>query len=604
MLLPRGRDPRREAEEQAAFEEAERQRAERRAAVTFDSFVDSSPVAVELFDKEGRPLRSNQAAERLLGKVPPPGITLFEERGLKRAGLLEPQVRRVLAGTRVETPPIWYDPTEIGLPGVPGRKVCFRATVFPLFDAEGNVVRIAVLHEDLTALKKLEESVREQPVPPAPAAATAAPAAGPDPRDVEFARRKTEAALRESEERYRGLVESARGHAVLRFAEDGRILAASPSVQDIIGVSAETLITDASALFAQVHPDDITRVREVEAEARKSGRYPAGHQFRVVNKSSGAEVWVELRGAACTFASRRTFEVLLLDVTPWKQTEALLHAHQAGLASLAASPADGVVMIDKDWIVFAWSPGAERETRFSAEETVGRRLWEVYPDLEKSGLALPFRKTLLDRVPQSTELFYQDGREKYAGWFAVSTYPLAAGALGLIRNVTRRRKVEQAWQEADSRLRALMDNPTALVALKDRSLRYVAANAPAQRLLGAAAGGSSIIGKADAEIFPSTVTGLLASHDRQVLEKNEPVTVELALGDPKSDLTVWLHLTKQPWRDSAGAVIGVLDLGFDITRAVRSGQELARRRDFVEKLLAEQSQTLRRVQEELSRWAR
>ncbi|MEO0085730.1 MAG: PAS domain-containing protein [candidate division WOR-3 bacterium] len=604
MIIPKGRDPRREAEEQAAFEEAERRRAEQRAAAIFDSFVDSSPVAIELFDSEGRPLRSNKAAERLLGKVPPPGISLFEERGLRRAGLLEPQVKRILAGARVETPPTWYDPTEIGLPGVPGRKVCFRATVFPLFDAEGSVTRIAVLYEDLTALKRLEESAREAPAP-AGAAAEATQPPGADPRDVEFARRKVEAALRDSEERYRSLIESAKGHAIIRLADDGRVIAASPSIQDIIGVSRDTIMTDSSALFAQVHPDDIARVREAEMQARKSGHYLQAHQFRVINKSSGSQCWVEMRGAACNFASRRTLEILLLDITAWKQTEGLLRDHQSSLATFTASTADGMFTINRDWVITAWSPGAERETRLSNEETVGRRLWDVYPDLEKSGLALPFRKCLIDRTPQSgRELFYQDGREKYAGWFEVSAYPTPDGALGIIRNVSQRRKVEQAWREVDSRLRALMDNPTALIALKDRSLRYVAANVPAQRLLGAGLGGTSIIGKTDAELFPSAVTGLLASHDRQVLEKNESVTIELALGDPKSDLAVWLHLTKQPWRDSAGSVIGVLDLGFDITRSVRTAQELARRRDYVEKLLAEQARVLQRAQDELTRWAR
>ena len=603
MIIPRGRDTRREVEEQAAFEEAERRRAELRAAATFDSFIDSSPVAIELFDSDGRPIRSNKAAERLLGKVPPPGITLFEERGLKRAGLLEPQVKRILAGARVETPPTWYDPTEIGLPGVPGRKVCFRATVFPLFDAEGNVTRIAVLHEDLTELKRLEESAREAPV--ASVAEATTPASNADPCDIEFARRKLEAALRDSEERYRSLIESARGHAIIRFAEDGRIIAASPSIQDITGVSRETVITDSSALFAQVHPDDIARVREVEAQVRRTGQYPPNHRFRIVNKSSGAQSWVEMRGAVCTFASRRTFEVILLDITVLKQTQELIQEHEASIATLAASAADAVVTIDKDWVVTAWSPGAEQETRFSANETLGRRLWDIYPDLEKSGIALLFRRTLLERAPQhSKELFYQDGREKYAAWFAVSTYPIPGGALGIFRNVTQRRKVEQAWRDTESRLRALMDNPTAVIALKDKSLRYVAANVPAQRLLGSSLGGTSIIGKTDAELFPSAVTGLLSSHDRQVLERNESVTVELALGDPKSDLAVWLHLTKQPWRDAAGTVIGILDLGFDITRMVRAIQELTRRRDYVEKLLAEQAQTLNRAQAELSRWAR
>ena len=44
-MLARSRDPRREVDEQTAFEEAERDRAERRAGAAFDSFADSSRSA-------------------------------------------------------------------------------------------------------------------------------------------------------------------------------------------------------------------------------------------------------------------------------------------------------------------------------------------------------------------------------------------------------------------------------------------------------------------------------------------------------------------------------------------------------------------------------
>ena len=98
---------------------------------------------------------------------------VFDDRGRKRAGLLEPQLKRVLAGTRVETPPTWYDPTEIGLPGVPGKKVCFRATVFPLFSNESEVIRIAVMHEVVAATetktpKKPASAAAPQPMPSLP----------------------------------------------------------------------------------------------------------------------------------------------------------------------------------------------------------------------------------------------------------------------------------------------------------------------------------------------------------------------------------------------------------------------------------------------------
>jgi PAS domain S-box-containing protein len=603
-MLARGRDARKEVEEQAAFEEAERARAERRAAAVLESLVDSSPVGIELFAPDGMPLRSNKAAERLLGKVPPPGISLFDPRGLKRAGLLEPQLRRVLAGTRVETPPTWYDPTEIGLPGVPGRKVCFRATVSPVFDNEGKVVRIAAVYEDLTEAKKLEAELREPPGRPAAVApqVDATPVSS-DVRDVEFRRRQLENALRESEDRYRSFVESVKGHVIARFSEDGHIVAISRAVEELWGIRQETILLDNAAYFSRIHPDDIEQVKTTEALARKTGTYPDGYEFRVVHMTTNAVRWLEARGAASGPPGRRTFDLIITDITGRKRCETMLLDREKKLGVILDSAADGVIVMDRDWIVLNWSRGAEKETRFAPGEAVGKRLWEIYPDLEKSGFGPVFRKAMVERTVQSYEGFYQDGREKYAGWFAVNVHPYDSGALAFIRSVSAQKRAELAWREADAKLKAMLEQPGIAITMKDHSLRYVSANPAALKMMGAAAG-SSVAGKTDPELFNSKVSALMASHDRQVIARGQPVDMELALPDGSAPNATWYHVSKNPWFGPGGTVAGILDIAYDITSRVRTQQELLRRREYVEKMLVEQSQALRRAQDELARWTK
>jgi PAS domain S-box-containing protein len=603
-MLARGRDPRREFEDQDAFEEAERTRAERRAGAAFDSFTDSSPVSIELFSPDGTPLRSNKAAERLLGKIPPPGIPLFDERGLRRAGLLEPQLRRVLAGTRVETPPTWYDPTEIGLPGIPGRKVCFRATVFPMLDNEGNVTRIAVMHEDLTELKKLEQELSEDTgrSAAAPESLESQPPPNADARDIEFQRRKLESALRENEERYRSLVESAHGHVIARFSEDGHILAISPAIEDLWGIRRDTIVVDNLAFFSRIHPEDLELVKSTEASARKTGAYPDTYQFRVVNMTTDAVRWLAAHGSVSTYAGRRVFDLLLVDISESRRIENELHERERELAAMITSTGDGVFTIDKEWTIKSWSPGAERETRVTAVEAVGRRLWEVYPDLEKSGFGPVYRKALLEHTPQYHEAFYQDGREKYAGWFAVSIYPHGTGILSTVRNVSHQKRSELAWREADAKLKALLETPAIVVTIKDHNLRYTLANPGAMKMMGPNAG-DSVVGKTDLEIYNSKVSALITSHDRQVLERGQPVELEIALPDGTSSSAAWYHLSKQPLSGPAGTVVGIIDVAYEITGRVRAQQELLRRRESIEKLLNEQAQTLRHAQDELARWS-
>lgn len=599
-MLARSRDPRREADEQEAS-----QGAERRAGAAFDSFADSSPVSIELFSPDGRPLSSNKAAERLLGKVPPPGIPLFDERGLKRAGLLEPQLRRVLAGTRVETPPTWYDPTEIGLPGIPGRKVCFRATVFPILDNEGTVTRIAVMHEDLTELKKLEQELKEDAgrFAAAPSSSEAAPPPGADARDIEFQRRKLEAALRENEERYRSLVESARGYVIARFSEDGHIRAMSPAIEEFWGIKRDTIVVDNLAFFSRIHPEDVELVKSTEALARKAGSYPDGYQFRVIHMTTDTVRWMAVHGSVSTYGGKRVFDLLLFDISESRRVEGELHERKKNAAAMVTSTDDGVFTLDREWVIKDWSQGAEKETRVTAPEAVGKRLWEVYPDLEKSGFGPVYRKALLEHAPQYHEGFYQDGREKYAGWFAVSVYPHETGILAIIRNVSQRKRTELAWRDVDAKLKALLEAPGIVVTIKDHDLRYTLANPGAMKMMGPNAGDSAI-GKTDLEIYNSKISALITSHDRQVMERGQPVELEIALPDGTSANAAWYHINKQPLLGQTGTVVGILDVAYDISSRVRAQQELLGRREYLERLLGEQAQSLRKAQEELTRWPR
>lgn len=104
-------------------------------------------------------------------------------------------------------------------------------------------------------------------------------------------RTQAEKALRESEERYRTLVE----HTYVLIAEassDGRFLYASPKHKDVLGYESWELI--GTRVFEYIHPDDCSMV--MAEFARAMGTLSSGHAVFRFKHKNGEWRWLESTG--------------------------------------------------------------------------------------------------------------------------------------------------------------------------------------------------------------------------------------------------------------------------------------------------------------------
>lgn len=133
-------------------------------------------------------------------------------------------------------------------------------------------------------------------------------------------RKKAEQALRESEEKYRVLVQNA--NEAIFIAQDEVIKFPNPKTVEITGYSEEELA--AMPFVNLIHPEDRQMVVD-RYRQRLDGKKPLSeYAFRIINKS-GSEMWLQLNSALTTWQDRPATINLLRDITERKQLEEKLH---------------------------------------------------------------------------------------------------------------------------------------------------------------------------------------------------------------------------------------------------------------------------------------
>ncbi|MGC9024217.1 MAG: PAS domain S-box protein [Chloroflexia bacterium] len=150
-------------------------------------------------------------------------------------------------------------------------------------------------------------------------------------------RRQAERALRQSEERYRALVEQLPAITyIVALGDSPRTIYISPQVQAFLGFSPEEWLADPQLWLRQVHPDE--REQVLEAVRRRDARgEPLDLEYRILTRD-GRVRWFRNRATLLRDEAGRPrySQGLLLDVTESREAEEALRRYAALLQTLNA----------------------------------------------------------------------------------------------------------------------------------------------------------------------------------------------------------------------------------------------------------------------------
>ena len=257
--------------------------------------------------------------------------------------------------------------------------------------------------------------------------------------------KQVEAALRDSEQRYRSLVEWTQ--EALAVYRNGRILYVNPAAAQLFGAgSASELV--GSAMLDRVHPDYreivLSRVRDLADQGLGSPM-----MVQKLLRLDGAVMDVEVQGTIISYGGEPACQVSMRDITQRKKAEESVRLASQYARSLLEASLDPLVTISVEGKITDVNSATETVTGVGRTELVGSDFADYFTDpmLARDGYQQVFAKGFVIDYPLAirhtsgriTDVLYnasvyRDDTGKVLGVFAAA------------RDVTERKKAEAVLQ--------------------------------------------------------------------------------------------------------------------------------------------------------------
>ncbi|HVF01704.1 MAG TPA: PAS domain S-box protein [Rubrobacteraceae bacterium] len=408
------------------------------------------------------------------------------------------------------------------------------------------------------------------------------------------------AELKESEERYRAVVEQAAEGILLVDVDTKRVLEANAAYQDLLGYSLEEILQ--LSLYDLV-PYPVESMDCYVRQVLEQKSYVSGQRRH--RRKDGSLVDVEVSASLISYGSRGTICIVVRDITERKQTEEI----RARLAAIVESSDDAILSKTLDGTITSWNHGAEKIYGYSSEEIVGKSVSVLVPTdrpdeipeiLEKVG-----RGEAIDSY--ETVRIAKDGRRLDVSLTISPVKDFAGNLVGastIARDITERRQTESELRLSEARFRAMIEQSPLSIQVLSPDGQTLQVNRAWGELWG---------------VTLQDIAGYNLLKDQQLVAKGlmpyirrgfagEPTLIPAAAYDPDETIPGltsheepkrWVRAFIYPIKDEDGNVREVILMHEDITERKQAEEEIRKLNEQLEQRVQRRTAQLNAFNREL-----
>ncbi len=293
-------------------------------------------------------------------------------------------------------------------------------------------------------------------------------------------RKHAEEAMRESEAKFRDLVENLNDW-VWKIDENGRLVYSSPGVRSLLGYSPDEVLGKCPREL--IAPDEVEHATAITGEFLRRRepfslidlRFRRKDGTEAILRSNGTPIFDEQGGF-------RGYRGVSRDVTALVEAEVELRRRTSELEAVLNAFPDLYFWMDRDGTILDYHVVNESDLYRPADEFLGKPMQDVLPSDAARLFSAAIDEAVKSGSVRSVEYSLPIRGEETT--FEARISPLPDDRLVVIvRNISERKRSEESLRESEERYRLLFErSPDMVFVLKDG--RFIAANPAVTRVLG------------------------------------------------------------------------------------------------------------------------